>query len=382
MHHLPAVLLVNERLLDSFDLSANSSDPIAEFFFVTCRVPHGLIAYPPMVSLVERLTHQHDHGASVAKHEAKTRWVVVLTFMMMIGELIVGYITNSLALTADGWHMATHAGALGMASFAYWFARTRSREAAFSFGTGKVHALAGYTSAIVLAVVAIWMMYESASRLLHPLPIAFGEALPVAILGLLVNLASMKLLHVGHDHDHDHNEHHGDDHDHEAHEQHEHRDDHAEHEDHGHHDHADHHGDHNLRAAYVHVLADAFTSVLAILALVGGKYMGWRFLDPLMGIVGGVVISRWSLNLCRGAAKQLLDMVPSAELVKRVRQHLEKVPGTHVVDLHVWEIGPRARACLASVISKEGASPLQYGDALRSREGLVHVTVEVHQDTT
>lgn len=281
---------------------------------------------------------------------------------MMVGELIVGYLTNSLALTADGWHMATHAGALGMASLAYWFARTRSREAAFSFGTGKVHALAGYTSAIVLAVVALWMMYESGSRLLHPLPIAFGEALPVAVIGLLVNLASVKLLHVKHDDD--------------GHEDHEHDEDH----DHHHEKQEHHHGDHNLRAAYFHVLADAFTSVLAILALVGGSYFGWRFLDPLMGIVGGLVISRWSLGLCRGAARQLLDMVPSSELATRIRQRLEAVPGTHVVDLHVWEIGPKARACLASVVATELRSPLDYSEELRRHEGLSHVTVEVHAE--
>jgi cation diffusion facilitator family transporter len=318
-----------------------------------------------MVSLVERLRHEHDHGVSTAQNETRTRWVVLLTCSMMVGELIVGYVTNSLALTADGWHMATHAGALGMASLAYWFARTRSREASFTFGTGKVHALAGYTSAIVLAMVALWMMYESAARLIHPVPIAFGDALPVAALGLLVNLASVKLLHVDHDHeDHDH------DHDHE-----EHDDEHHAHEEHHHH-----HGDHNLRAAYVHVLADAFTSVLAILALVGGRYAGWLFLDPLMGIVGGVVISRWSLGLCRGAARQLLDMVPSKDLVDRIRRRLEATPGTHVVDLHVWEIGPQARACLASVVTTEQRSPLVYSEALRQKEGLSHVTVEVHAD--
>jgi cation diffusion facilitator family transporter len=314
-----------------------------------------------MVSLVETLKHEHDHGVSVSAHETRTRWVVLLTCAMMVGELIVGYLTNSLALTADGWHMATHAGALGMASLAYWFARTRSREASFSFGTGKVHALAGYTSAIILAVVALWMMYESASRLLRPVPIAFGEALPVAVLGLLVNLASVKLLHVEHDH--------------EGHEEDEHQGPHR-----GHIEHEHHHGDHNLRAAYVHVLADAFTSVLAILALVGGKYFGWRVLDPLMGIVGGVVISRWSLGLCRGAARQLLDMVPSSDLALRIRQRLEAVPGTQVVDLHVWEIGPRARACLASVVTTEGRSPLSYSDDLRQHEDLAHVTVEVHAE--
>jgi cation diffusion facilitator family transporter len=315
--------------------------------------------------LVEALRHTHDHGVAVSAHETRTRWVVVLTCGMMVGELIVGYLTNSLALTADGWHMATHAGALGMAALAYWFSRTRSREAAFSFGTGKVHALVGYTNAIVLAVVALWMMYESASRLLHPLPIAFGEALPVAVVGLLVNLASMKLLNVEHSHDHEHADHYDDDDDR----------DHHDHHDHG----SDGHHDHNLRAAYIHVLADAFTSVLAILALVGGRYLGWKFLDPLMGIVGGVVISRWSYSLCRGAAKQLLDVVPSVELAARVRKHLEGVPGTQVVDLHLWEIGPKARACLASVVSEHGQSPLDYAKALRLHEDLAHVTIEVHR---
>jgi cation diffusion facilitator family transporter len=311
-------------------------------------------------TLFEKLRHDHDHGVAASAHEARTRWVVVLTCAMMIGELVVGSLTNSLALTADGWHMATHAGALGMAALAYWFARTRSRVAAFSFGTGKVHALAGYTSAIILAVVALWMMYESVLRLAHPLPIAFGEALPVAVVGLLVNLASVKLLHVEHHHEH-------------------------EHDDHEHHDHAEEHhghGDHNLRAAYIHVLADAFTSVLAIFALVGGRYLGWRALDPLMGIVGGVVISRWSLSLCRDAAKQLLDVVPSAELVTRIRRYLEELPGTEVVDLHVWEIGPKALACMASVISDEARSPLEYTEALRRREQLAHVTVEVHRRAT
>jgi cation diffusion facilitator family transporter len=315
-------------------------------------------------SLIEKLRHTHDHGLSASAHEARTRWVVVLTAAMMVGELIVGYVTNSLALTADGWHMATHAGALGMAALAYWFARTRSRESIFSFGTGKVHALAGYTNAIVLAVVALWMMYEAASRLLHPLPIAFGEALPVAVVGLLVNIGSMKLLHVDHDHDDDdHPANEADEHDHPA------RDQRG-------------HGDHNLRAAYVHVLADAFTSVLAILALLGGRYFGWRFLDPLMGIVGGIVISRWSYSLCRGAACQLLDVTPSIQLAGRIRRHLEDVPGTEVVDLHVWEIGPKACACLASVITADARTPLEYAERLRRAEELAHITIEVHRSAS
>jgi len=299
-------------------------------------------------SLVERLRHHHDHGVAASEHEVRTRSVVVLTFAMMVGELVVGHLTNSLALTADGWHMATHAGALGMASLAYWFARTRSRQSMFSFGTGKVHALTGYTNAVVLAVVALWMMVESASRLLHPLPIAFGEALPVAGVGLAVNLVSMKLLHVEHEPDHDHD------------------------------DPASGHHDHNLRAAYVHVLSDAFTSLLAIVALLGGRYFGWRFLDPLMGVVGGIVIARWSYGLCQGAAKQLLDAVPSPELCARIRRRLEAVPGTEIVDLHVWEIGPKARACLASVVTRQPRTPLEYAEILRESEALAHVTIEVH----
>lgn len=304
-------------------------------------------------ALVETLQHQHDYGTAASTHEVRTRWVVLLTSAMMVGELIVGYVTNSLALTADGWHMATHAGALGMAAFAYWFARTRSREAMFSFGTGKVHALVGYTNAIVLAVVAVWMMYEAAVRLIQPLPIAFTEALPVAIVGLLVNLASMGLLHVDHNHDHQHG-----------------------HDEHDHH-HGE-HGDHNLRAAYVHVLADAFTSILAILALLGGRFLGWRFLDPLMGIVGGVVISRWSYSLCRGAARQLLDVVPSSVVQNRIRQRLQELPGTEVVDLHLWEIGPHARACVASVVATEPCTPREYAQLLGA-EDLAHVTIEVHR---
>ena len=304
--------------------------------------------------LVEQLRHSHDYGVSVSHHETRTRWVVGLTAAMMVAELIVGYFTNSLALTADGWHMATHAGALGLAALAYWFARTRSADSLFTFGTGKVHALVGYTNAIVLAVVAVWMIYEAGLRLWEPLPIRFAEALPVAVVGLFVNVASMVLLHAGgHEHGHGHED-----------------------EDHAH-DHA--HHDHNLRAAYMHVLADAFTSVLAIFALLGGHYLGWRFLDPLMGIVGGVVISRWSYQLCRSAARQLLDVVPSAALAESIRAHLQTEPGTEVVDLHVWEIGPNARACLASLVAVEPRAPSEYAERLRQVAELAHVTIEVHR---
>jgi cation diffusion facilitator family transporter len=351
-----------------------------------------------MSVLSEALRHDHDHGLGVPQHETKTRWVVVLTFTMMIGELVFGAITGSLALTADGWHMATHVGALGLGSLAYWFARTRAKETAFSFGTGKVHALAGYTSAIILAGIAGWMFYESAVRLMSPVAIDFRDAIGVAALGLVVNLLSIKLLHVDHGHGvgeghadghgHAHANGHADEHAHgEAHahagDAHAHVDDHEHDHDHGHpHDHGhDHpgHADQNLRASYLHVVADAFTSVLTILALLGGRYFGWQRLDPIVGIVGGIVIVRWSLTLCRDAARQLLDMVPSAALAERIKMQLEALPGTEVVDLHVWQIGPGARACLATVISGEDRSPLEYAAELKRREKLAHVTVEVHR---
>jgi cation diffusion facilitator family transporter len=316
-----------------------------------------------------RFRHSHDHGTAVASHETRTRWVVALTFVMMVGELVFGYATNSLALTADGWHMATHAGALGMAAFAYWFARRQSQSSAFSFGTGKVHALAGYTSAVVLALIALLMVVESLRRLLHPEAVAFAEALPVAVLGLVVNLVSAKLLHSddhGHDdHDHGHNDH---DHGHNDH-------------DHGHddHEHASRGQDHNLRAAYFHVLADALTSVLAIVALLGGRYFGWTFLDSAMGIIGGLVIARWSYGLCSQAAKQLLDVVPSESLARRIRARIESsFAGSKVVDLHLWDTGPGARACILSIAAATPDAPAKYRAELASIASLQHVTIEVH----
>jgi cation diffusion facilitator family transporter len=383
-----------------------------------------------MLSLSEALRHDHDHGVGAPQHESKTRWVVALTFGMMVGELVFGYLTGSLALTADGWHMATHVGALGLGSIAYWFARTRSREAVFTFGTGKVHALAGYTSAILLALIALWMFYESAVRLLHPVAIDFRDAIGVAALGLAVNLVSVRLLHVDHGHGHGHGHVHGHGHEHghghghahglEKGRGHEHA--HAQGHEHGHeaeaelgnghghghpaevehekghvhggahghgHDdghervHAEEHphADQNLRASYTHVLADTITSLFTICALLGGRYLGWTRLDPIVGIFGGVVILRWSLTLCHDAARQLLDMVPSAELAERVRERLETIPGTEVVDLHLWQIGPAARACLASVISERDRSPLEYAAELRREGRFEHVTVEVHRGT-
>jgi cation diffusion facilitator family transporter len=321
---------------------------------------------PAGTDLLAQFRHSHDHGAAATSHETRTRWVVALTFAMMVAELVVGYATNSLALTADGWHMATHAGALGMAALAYWFARRQSGSSAFSFGTGKVHALAGYTSAVVLALIALLMVIASLRRFLHPETIAFSEALPVAVLGLVVNLVSVKLLHA--------DEHHRDARD-DEHDEHDHDRDHPGHE----HLHARHAHDHNLRAAYFHVLADALTSVLAILALLGGRHFGWTFLDAAMGIVGGLVIAKWSYGLCLQAAKQLLDVVPSQDLARRIRNRIEtSFAGASVVDLHLWDIGPGARACIVSVAAASPAAPAAYRAVVASVASLQHVTVEVH----
>ena len=300
--------------------------------------------------------HSHEHVAK-DHHERRTRWVVALTSAMMVGELIIGSITKSMALTADGWHMATHAGALGMSALAYWFARTRSREEAFSFGTGKVYALAGYTSAVILGIVALLMFGESARRLVQPETIAFGQALPIAVIGLAVNLLSAKLLDADHDHHHD-------------------EEPHA--QEHGEHAHDDHHHDHNLRAAYIHVMADAFTSVLAIAALLGGRYAGWTFLDPLMGMVGGVVILRWSVSLCRGSARQLLDMVPSAALAETIRQRLE-IDDVRVADLHLWEIAPGKRSCIVSLVTEAPKDITVYRSMLDDLHDIAHLTVEVQR---
>jgi cation diffusion facilitator family transporter len=291
---------------------------------------------------------RHDHATSTQHHEVRTRWVVAITAAMMVGELVVGTLTNSMALTADGWHMATHAGALGMSAAAYWFARTRARASTFTFGTGKVYALAGYTSAVVLGLVAALMMAESFRRLDHPLPIQFAEALPVAVLGLFVNLVSVKLLDADVEHHHDH---HGGDHGH----------------------------DHNLRAAYFHVLADAFTSVLAIGALLGGRYLGWSFLDPAMGIVGGLVILRWGIGLCRDSAKQLLDVLPSSEAADAIRKRVEEIDDVRVADLHLWEIAPGHHGCIVSLVTDNPRDTAFYRQAIMDVFPIAHLTVEVHR---
>ena len=287
--------------------------------------------------------------------ETRTRAVVALTAVMMVVELLVGWWTNSLALLADGWHMGTHVGALGISALAYWYARTRAGQTEFAFGTGKVYALAGYTSAGLLIAVAIGVIVESVGRFISPQVVRFDEAFPVAVLGLVVNLFSAWLLDVPHDHAHDHS--HGHDHAHD-------------------HDH-DHHHDHNLRAAYLHVVADALTSLLAIAALLIGRYVGWTFVDPLVAIFGALVILKWGAGLIRETGRQLIDLDPSKKHREKVQAALEGVAGTKVVDLHLWRVGPKQLVCMVSVSSPAPRPLEEYKAAVLKVVPVNHLTVEI-----
>lgn len=306
---------------------------------------------------------RHDHVFLGENHDRNARrtWIVIaLTAAMMVGEIIAGTIYGSMALLADGFHMATHAGALAIAALAYWFARRHAHDPRYTFGTGKLGELAGFSSAIILAIVALLIGYESVMRLASPITIRFDEAIAVAVLGLIVNLASAWLLHQG-DHAHDH--HHGHEHGH----------------DHDHHDHAhdSHHEDHNLRAAYLHVLTDALTSVLAIAGLLAGRFYGWVWMDPLMGIVGAIVIMRWSVGLMRGAGAVLLDATPDEAMSTRIREILER-EGDAVSDLHLWRVGPGHMALMVSLVSHQPRPVEHYKQSLSAIARLSHITIEVH----
>jgi len=297
--------------------------------------------------------HGHRHvylGAGHDANERRTRWVVALTAVMMIVEIAAGIVTGSMALLADGLHMATHAGALTIAAVAYAYARRQAHSPRYSFGTGKVGDLAGFASAIILGLFAAGIGVESVARLVNPGAIAFGDAILVAVIGLVVNLVSAWLLGGGPGHDH-HDHAHGHDHD---------------------HDHA--HQDNNLRSAYLHVLADALTSVMAILALLGGRYLGWVWLDPVIGILGAIVIMRWSWTLMRDTAAILLDETAPA-LAAEVHRALADEPG-EIVDLHVWRIAPGAHAAMVTLVVPDLCDPGPIRARLSAIAGLAHVTVE------
>jgi cation diffusion facilitator family transporter len=289
---------------------------------------------------LEDLAREHDFlGASHDRNARRTMWVVALTSVMMVVEIAAGWITGSMALLADGFHMATHAGALAVAAGAYWFAKRHVANPRFTFGTGKVGDLAGFASALVLGFFAIGIAAESTVRLFNPVSVNFGDAIVVAVIGLAVNLVSAAMLSHGHEHGHDH----------------------------GHHD-------HNIRAAYFHVLADALTSVLAIAALVAGRFFGLVWLDPVIAIVASLVIARWSWTLMRQTAAVLLDTADRG-LLEEMKSAIEDGGDCTVADLHVWRIGPGAHAAIVTASGE--VSTREVRRRLSGIGGVVHLTVEV-----
>lgn len=298
--------------------------------------------------------HSHVFLGEGHDHAERRTWAVIwLCAVMMAAEIVGGMLFGSIALVADGLHMSTHAGALLLAALAYRYARRHATDARFTFGTGKLGDLAGFTSAIVLAMIAVLIGYEAVTRFLAPVPIAFREAIPIACLGLAVNVASAWLLSVGHHHHHDH--------------------DHADH-DHDHHDAA--HRDNNLRAAVIHVMADAAVSVLVIIGLLLARAFGWLWMDPLAGLVGAVVIASWAYRLIRDTGAILLDMNPDRQLTETLRQEIE-ADGDRLTDLHVWRLGPGHLGAVLSIVTGKDRRPEDYRARLRRFPSLSHVTVEV-----
>src|SRR5262249_51184765 len=291
-----------------------------------------------------RFTKGHDFVPDFSHAERRGRILIGITAVMMIIEILVCLMSHSMALLADGWHMSTHVLAFLITAVAYYFARTQAGNARFSFGTGKIGVLGGFTSAVVLSIVALLMAGESMHRLFVPLEIHFNDAIGIACVGLLVNLSCAFVL--GHRH--------------------------------GETD-SSHHEDLNLRAAYLHVLADAFTSVLAITALTGGKFFGWAWLDPVVGIVGSGVVFSWAYTLLRDTSGILLDRTPaSSDLPDEIRRAVESDGDSLVTDLHVWQVGIGKYAAMISIVAHEPKSCDFYRALLRGHDELVHVTIETH----
>lgn len=292
--------------------------------------------------------HNHDFAVMHEHGEERTLKVLILTSITMVVEIAAGFVYGSMALLADGWHMSTHVAAFLITIFAYRFTRQHASDPSFAFGTGKVSVLGGFASAVALAVVALMMAMESMQRIIAPQPIHFNEAIGVAVFGLAVNIASAFLLQGHHEHGHVHD------------------DDHP------------HHHDYNLKAAYLHVLADAFTSLLAITALVTGKYAGWSWMDPIMGIVGAMVITRWSWTLLRETCPILLDGSIEEQTLAEIRQKIEEKIDNRIADLHVWRVGPAHYAAIISIVTHFPQCVEYYKDLLRDCSELAHITVEIN----
>jgi len=307
--------------------------------------------------------HDHDFSADNKKGEQRALYVFWLTVITMIVEIVAGSIYGSMALLADGWHMSTHAAAFMITIFAYRYARKHANNPEFSFGTGKVNVLGGFASATALTVVALIMLLESVERIVSPQAILFNEAIAVACIGLTVNLLSAFLLKDDHHHGHDHAHHHSHDHAHDRKAQ------------HGH----DHHHDHNLRAAYMHVLADALTSVLAIVALISGKYWGWNWMDPIMGIVGAIIISRWSYSLMKQTIPILLDSGIDEDYKNAIIQTIENDSDNRVYDLHIWRVSANHYAAIIALVTHQPKPAEHYRRLLSNFHKLTHITIEVNQ---
>ncbi|HEY8034253.1 MAG TPA: CDF family Co(II)/Ni(II) efflux transporter DmeF [Methylobacter sp.] len=298
------------------------------------------------------LKHNHDFSVTNKKGERRTKLVLALTFLTMILEITAGALFGSMALLADGWHMGTHAAAFMIAIIAYRYSRVHADDQTFAFSAAKVGVLGGYTSSVALGVVALIMLIESGQRIANPHTIYFNEAIAVAGFGLFINLICALLLQDRHHHDHTH-------------------------------DHSHHH-DHNLKAAYLHVLADALTSVLAIIALVLGKYYGWSWLDPVMGIVGALIIAQWSYSLMKETSPVLLDESIALKYKLAIKEKIERDADNRVSDLHIWRVGPGDFAIIISVVSHNPKAPEYYKELLKEFRGrginkLSHITVEVNR---
>lgn len=305
--------------------------------------------------------HSHVFDTGNVAGESRTWIVVAITAVTMVAEVIGGWITGSMALLADGWHMGTHVAALAITAMAYRLARKWAGDSRFAFGTWKIEVLGAFSSALVLGVIAIAVAVESVARLLEPRPIDFGPALVVAIVGLVVNLISAWLL-GGHPGGHDHDDHH-----------------HGHGHDHGHHSHDDKHADLNMRSAYAHVLTDALTSVLAIFALTVGYYGGWSWLDPAIGLLGAVIIGLWAKGLATESARVLLDREMDSPLVGEIRAKVESDGDSEIADLHVWRVGRSRYAAVLTVVAHEPLSPDGYRARLSDIRELAHVSIEVNR---
>jgi len=293
--------------------------------------------------------HSHDFAVIHEHGERRTLQVLLLTAVTMAVEIVAGLTYGSMALLADGWHMGTHVAAFMITIFAYRYTRKHADDPSFAFGTGKVSVLGGFASAIALAVVALIMAIESIQRIIIPQEIHFNEAIVVAILGLIVNIVCAFLLSGHHDHSHHH--------------------------------HHDNHHDHNLRAAYIHVLADAMTSLLAITALTAGKFFGWNGLDPIMGIVGAIVITRWAYSLIKETSPILLDGSIDKDYKQKITEIIEKDQDNRIADIHIWKVGPADFAAIISIVTHYPQQVEHYHDLLKDFSDLSHVTIEINNCT-